>query len=95
LLLDPKYKLDSEADADPGDGMPKKEDVDKMHAYRDAIRDVSGAHVVQHAATLYPGTSKTYGDGLSAIRAYPGDEHDMRHRVRDLVGRLVDTAEEK
>ena len=90
LLLDPKYKLDSDTDAEPGDGKPKKEDVDKMHAYRDAIRDITGAHVVKHAATLYPGVSKRYGDDLSAIRAYPVDEEEMRRQVRGLIGALVD-----
>lgn len=90
LLLDPKYKLDSESDADPGDGTPKKVDVDKMHAYRDAIRDPSGAHVVRHAATLYPGRSTRYGDDVSAIRSYPGEESEMRGRVRMRVEELVD-----
>ena len=49
LLFDPKYKLRSEFIAAPIDddddplfgeaGQPKKVDIDKMHAYRDAIRD--------------------------------------------------------
>jgi hypothetical protein len=89
LLLDPKYKLDSETDAEPGDGTPKKVDIDKMHAYRDAIRDTFGAHVVRHAATLYPGISTRYGDDLSALRAYPGEESVLRRQVRYLVEDLV------
>src|SRR3954467_13872773 len=42
-LFDPKYKLNSEADStlEVG-GRPKKEDIDTMHAYRDAIRDELG-----------------------------------------------------
>ena len=89
LLLDPKYKLDSEEGAEAGDGKPQKVDVDKMHAYRDSIRDSDGGHVVRHAATLYPGRSVRYGDDVSAIRAYPGDESVMRRRVSGLIESLV------
>ena len=89
LLLDPKYKLVSEDEGEPGDGTPKKTDVDKMHAYRDAIRDVGGRHAVEHAATLYPGKSVAYGADVSAIHSYPGEESEMRKRVRKLVEDLV------
>lgn len=34
---------------------PVKNDVDKMYAYRDAIRDEMGGHVVSSAALLHPG----------------------------------------
>jgi PD-(D/E)XK nuclease superfamily len=42
----------------------KKVDIDKMHAYRDAIRDQSGTRVVRYAATLYPGPELHYAEGL-------------------------------
>jgi phage gp37-like protein len=60
-----------------------------MHAYRDAIRDLSGNHVVRHAATLYPGKSVSYGNDVSAIHSYPGEESDLRGHVRELVKDLV------
>ena len=65
-LLDPKYKLDSDGSAisDQVDrtppGKPKKVDIDKMHAYRDALRDTDGRRVVRFAAILYPGSSEIY-----------------------------------
>jgi hypothetical protein len=83
LIFDPKYKLDGEViDGDPGDGKPKKIDIDKMHAYRDAIRDASGNRVVLSAATLYPGPTVHYADGLAAIQAYPGSTGTFEDEVR-------------
>ncbi|AWK86252.1 nuclease domain-containing protein [Azospirillum thermophilum] len=38
LLLDPKYKID-----DANGTRPKKDDIDKMHAYRDSIVCGDGA----------------------------------------------------
>lgn len=74
-LLDPKYKLDTDrSDEDTGGpaGHPMKADLDKMHAYRDAIRDASGQRVVRYAATVYPGPTETFSKGLEAIGARPG-----------------------
>jgi predicted component of viral defense system (DUF524 family) len=74
LVFDPKYKLESEElEGEITDGRPKKVDVDKMHAYRDAIRDSADEHAVEFAAIIYPGSSsETYGEGLEAIAARPG-----------------------
>jgi hypothetical protein len=89
LVFDPKYKLDGEmptseprtpSDFDVG-GRPKKTDIDKMHAYRDAIRDRYGRPVVEYAAILYPGRTVSYSNGLEALRAYPGDA-ELMDRVR-------------
>ncbi len=71
-ILDPKYKLASQESAE--DSEPKKVDIDKMHAYRDAIRDERDQRVVNFAAILYPGRPRQFGPGLRAIRALPGDE---------------------
>ena len=71
-LFDPKYKLDSEQGAEPHEGKPKKVDIDKMHAYRDAIRDAGGSRVVQYAAVMYPGPTCRYGPGVEALHAVPG-----------------------
>lgn len=84
-LFDPKYKLrGEEADARPL-SRPKKEDVDAMHAYRDAIRSADGGRVVRHAALLYPGRTEHYGPGLSALRAQPGADEDLHEEVRSLL----------
>lgn len=74
-IFDPKYKLDSENIPDQkSPGRPKKEDIDKMHAYRDAIRDEENRQVVKYAAILYPGKTFKLCKEVQALRAYPGDE---------------------
>jgi hypothetical protein len=85
-LLDPKYKLDSEGPiASPDDGRPKKVDIDKMHAYRDAIRDADGRRVVQFASILYPGQSKFFDRGLAALSAVPGAGHALTDEIKTLI----------
>ena len=86
-IFDPKYKLIAEnADAGRGDGKPKKEDIDKMHAYRDAIRDASGERVVEYAAIMYPGSeTETYGQGLEALSSLPGSVGVLETRLRKLL----------
>jgi len=69
-VLDPKYKIEGDAN---GDGRPVKADVDKMHAYRDAIRDARDRRVVRFAATMYPGPTMRWGEGIAALRAHPAD----------------------
>ena len=69
-VLDPKYKLTHEED---GEHQPKKEDIDKMHAYRDAIRDATGRHVVKSAAILFPGVSKMFDGEVAALGAVPSE----------------------
>jgi predicted component of viral defense system (DUF524 family) len=56
-----------------GLGKPKKVDIDKMHAYRDSIRDTKDHRVVSYAAILYPGQTIEFGLGLAAISARPSD----------------------
>lgn len=84
-LFDPKYKLDSQWVEDDRDPRPKKIDIDKMHAYRDAIRGPAGERVVRYAATLYPGPTVTYTKGLEAIRAYPGEDAQLGPRVTRIL----------
>lgn len=60
-----------------------------MHAYRDAIRAADGTLVVQYAATLYPGQTKNYDDGLAAIRAYPTDEAPLEQELRTVLGHAL------
>jgi predicted component of viral defense system (DUF524 family) len=89
ILFDPKYKLESEAlNGDITDARPKKEDMDKMHAYRDAVRDARDERVVRLAAILYPGpTVAPFGAGVDAISAVPGSSDLLDQRLEDILRR--------
>lgn len=85
LVFDPKYKLDGER--------PVKADIDKMHAYRDAIRDPENRRVVGTAAILYPGDDVRYaGDDVMAIQAYPGKGY-LRAGLERLVRAAIAATE--
>jgi predicted component of viral defense system (DUF524 family) len=56
-----------------------------MHAYRDAIRDLTGERVVEYAAVLYPGPESRYGDGIEALSARPLDTASLEQRLRELL----------
>ena len=71
-------------------GRPRKVDIDKMHAYRDAIRTGSGGVVVTAAAILYPGESQTYSTGLAAIGAVPGRSDEARGAIRMVLAPILD-----
>jgi len=95
LAFDPKYKLRSEfLSVFAGDdslegqpGQPKKVDIDKMHAYRDAIRDEDGNPGISYAAILYPGATVTYDDGgVGALTALPGSSESLLANLRRLIG---------
>jgi predicted component of viral defense system (DUF524 family) len=89
-LFDPKYKLEGELiEGESADGKPKKTDIDKMHAYRDAVRGEDGIRVVRYAAILYPGPEVRYSEGLEALRAYPGADQDLEKRIRILLRRAL------
>jgi predicted component of viral defense system (DUF524 family) len=83
-------------------GASRREDLLKMHAYRDAIRRSAGAYV------LYPGTSKPIGfseyveliPGLGAFPLRPGDDSGpaaLRRFIDDVFLHVADqaTAEER
>jgi hypothetical protein len=101
-LFDPKYKLDSEQSVEGKEkepegeksltGAPKKPDIDKMHAYRDAIRDAKGQRVVRYAAILYPGQTESFSEGLEAISARPSHEEAFRRRIRRVMQRALEPA---
>lgn len=93
ILFDPKYKLDSEGPI-PEEGteeearslgQPHKIDLDKMHAYRDAIRALSGDHVVSRASVLYPGSETYSGGGVGAIPAVPGRSEAALAAIEQLL----------
>jgi hypothetical protein len=66
-LFDPKYKAKWRGDRK----CPLKQDIDKMHTYRDAIRGGNGVRVVQYAAILYPGEYVQFDKELEALPADP------------------------
>jgi hypothetical protein len=93
-LFDPKYKLDGEPLVDSrGGGKPKKVDIDKMHAYRDAIRTPAGRRVVRRAAILYPGPPVRYPGGIEAVSAIPGGDADLQKRLRAILSRALQGAD--
>jgi predicted component of viral defense system (DUF524 family) len=98
LVFDPKYKLRSEdqpptegADADEAvpPGQPKKLDIDRMHAYRDAIRTADNARVVRYAAILYPGAEVRYPPGIEALITDPSRSEELRARLRSVIGEAI------
>ena len=96
-LFDPDYKVNSgqsQGSSDPGEesvpkGMPQKVDIDKMHLYRDAIRDSSLGRVVRYAAILYPGTEVHYADGIEALHACFGKMEEPKARLHDVIDRCA------
>ena len=99
FLFDPKYKLQSEQSqpiADEADeavptGQPKKVDIDKMHSYRDAIRDPQLRRAVRYAAILYPGPEVRYADDIEALNAYPSQSQNVKSRLRDVLSAALAT----
>ncbi len=93
FILDPKYKLEypsSDSQAHQSiPGAPKKEDIDKMHAYRDSIRRQDGSSAVRYAAILYPGPDVTYTDGLEAINCRPSLVDANQERFQLLLSSWV------
>jgi predicted component of viral defense system (DUF524 family) len=88
LLFDPKYKLNSDLSSGKPQ-RPKKDDIDTMHAYRDAIRNPARERVVEFAAILYPGPAKTYDAGLRALSAVPDNEEALRQELRRLLSEVL------
>ncbi len=77
-VLDPKYRLNS------GQDRPEKSDIDRMHAYRDAIR-YQQQHVVHYAAILYLGRFYSYGAAeVEALPARPS-QIDALHNALNTV----------
>jgi len=99
LARQANVELDTEAgapneDADSGDlaaGRPVKADIDKMHAYRDAIRTIEGAPVVEWAAILYPGSGiENYDDQVAALGARPGHTSTAKAHLREVFARYLE-----
>ena len=92
-VFDPKYKLDSEGLDEEGlAGRPKKTDIDKMHAYRDAIIGENGKPAVEYAAILYPGPSHHFGGNIAALQAVGGREARLRVELDAVLARALTTS---
>lgn len=98
-IFDPKYKLESETgpsgdeNAETLPGTPKPQDINAMHAYRDAIRNEHDERVVELAAILYPGQSVAYGHGLAAIQALPNSARQLDDELASVLERALLTRE--
>ncbi|MFB2936263.1 DUF2357 domain-containing protein [Aerosakkonemataceae cyanobacterium BLCC-F154] len=90
-LFDPKYKLiHEENETRDWDGKPKKSDIDKMHAYRDAIVDKKENCVVRYAAILYPGSFMSDSRAkVQALPAYPGKETELKEHLRRILDKAL------
>ena len=69
--------------------VPKKTDIDKMHAYRDAILGEDGKRAVEYAAILYPGPSQHFGGNIAALRAVGGSEARLRVELNAVLARAL------
>ncbi|MBN4002228.1 nuclease domain-containing protein [Nostoc sp. LPT] len=90
-IFDPKYKFESDEAENIGrESKPKKQDIDKMHTYCNAIRDNEGQQVVNYAAILYPGSYISYQDGqIEALPAYPGVEAELRTHLHRILSKAL------
>jgi hypothetical protein len=95
-IFDPKYKLDSEVQSpvDSGDsvgpkGSPKPQDINAMHAYRDAIRDAEDQFAVRYAAILYPGATKWFGSEIAALQSHPLAKDILGALLADVLSRAL------
>ncbi len=91
FLFDPKYKL-AYTDA-MGLSKPKKEDIDKMHVYSDAIRDVSNNRVVKYAGIMYPGQGILFTENLEALPSRPSSLVVLQARLEELLGAALAKSE--
>lgn len=92
ILFDAKYKLDGEelTNSSGVADKPLKADIDKMHAYKDAIRGSNNEPVVTYAAILYPGSEDCdFGGIVGALSAVPGKSDALEERIRNVLARVV------
>jgi predicted component of viral defense system (DUF524 family) len=93
-LFDSKYKRDSELlNNGRNERKPQKEDIDKMHAYRNDIRNREGERAVRYAAILYPGSFISYAKAkIDALPAYPGAEAELQNHLRRVLDKALDVS---
>lgn len=91
-IFDAKFKLKKPKPSEDGggeeDGLStvKRADIEKMHAYRDAIARVRSARVVYPGeTTVFHSTDGTPCEGVGALPLLPG----MRLELRTVLGELL------
>lgn len=82
LVFEVKFRQDPQ-------GRPRKTDLDRLHAYRDAIY-VQSSHSSDHrlfvgGALLYPGHVERYEPGLEALTCLPGQELRLNYLLSYLI----------
>lgn len=98
LMFDAKYKGDRPGFYCEGDDGTiqrwKEEDIDKMHAYRDAILGAKGSFI------LYPGTQDIFYphhagdsciDGVGALSLRPGEGVKIGKPDNDSIKNVIQT----
>lgn len=81
IHFDAKYKTDNLEEDDPEDGACyKREDLLKMHTYKDAIRRTEGSYVLYPGDTVYHKPEHTLLlPGIGAFPLRPGNTADQRN----------------
>lgn len=68
---------------------PRKVDLDRLHAYRDAVYTRQGEHarpLFTGGALLYPGHNENYPPGLQALTCLPTYELRLEYLLSQLLG---------
>ena len=98
LIFDAKFKGKGQRSGFYGEGEDgtvntwKDEDIDKMHTYREAIRNVSGAYILYpgEKAGVYPAhNAMGWHQGVGALPLKPDDSARPTHRHLENIERII------
>jgi hypothetical protein len=87
IHFDAKYKVQNKED----NSKFKREDVIKMHAYKDAIRRTGGSYILYPGTDDKPTTFKGFHEvlpGLGAFAIRPSEENSGIHHLVDFVNEI-------
>ena len=68
---------------------PKNPNIDKMHAYRDSIRNKDDQRVVRYAAIMYPGKFHSYKQEIEALPATFNNSSDFNEKLSFVLKRAL------
>ncbi len=86
LILDPKYRSSLEKDSEDPESA-----INKMHAYKDAIRGDDGTHIVEAAYAIYLGETLTdypshdNEDGIGGIKLFPKESDTGAEELKNII----------
>ncbi len=99
--FDAKYRREWQTEGDGGFWTPAREDIDKMHAYRDAIGEVSPRgfeRTLQGAVVLFPSPPdaryhahrfyKSLAHGIGGLPLLPGDSQTLAY-LQSYLARFI------